>query len=72
MLHIGFHAQENIEKQSKQVWMTLGRQGKGRKTLTISLKARFFQHCLFGLFNDSTLEASIIDQRTTTGWISIL
>jgi hypothetical protein len=46
--------------------------GSGRKTLTICLKARLFEHRLLGLFDDGTLEAGIVDERTTARWVSIL
>jgi hypothetical protein len=34
--------------------------------LTVCLEAGFFEHRLFGLFDNGTLEAGIVDQRTTT------
>lgn len=40
--------------------------------LTVGLLAGLLQYALLVLLDDDRLEASIVDQRTTTGWISVL
>jgi hypothetical protein len=40
--------------------------------LTVCLQARLFENRLLCLFDNGTLEASIVDQRATTRWIAVL
>lgn len=40
--------------------------------LTVRLEAGFLENSLFGLFDNGTLKAGVIDQRATTRWIAIL